>query len=85
MIWQILRSVANSRLARMIGTVLAALAAVMTFGVFKKREGVTEERAREAQRDAADFAETIERVTDEKPSNAPADVIRERLRRRGKD
>ena len=52
MIWQILRSVASSRLARMIGAVLAALAAVMTFGAIRKREGVTEERAREAQKEA---------------------------------
>lgn len=42
----------QSRLARLIGTVLAALAAVLTFGAFKKREGVTEERAREAQQEA---------------------------------
>jgi hypothetical protein len=42
----------NSRLARWIGTALAAVAAVLTFGAFKKREGVQAERAREAERDA---------------------------------
>jgi hypothetical protein len=48
----ILTFLTKSRLARLIGTVLAALAAVLTFGAFKKREGVTEERAREAQKEA---------------------------------
>ena len=84
MTWQILRSVASSRLARMIGTVLAALAAVLTFGAIRKREGVTEERAREAQRDAADFAETIERVTDETATAESIADIRARLRARAK-
>ena len=84
MIGAFLTFLTNSRLARWIGAVLAAVAAVLTFGAVKKREGVTQERAREAQRDAADFAETIKDVADEKPSNAPADVIRQRLRDRAK-
>lgn len=84
MIWQILRSVASSRLAQMIGAVLAALAAVLTFGAIRKREGVTEERALKAQRDAADFAETIREVTNETATAEPADVIRQRMRDRAK-
>lgn len=84
MIWQILRSVASSRLAQMIGAVLAALAAVLTFGAIRKREGVTEERALKAQRDATDFAETIREVTNETATAEPADVIRQRMRDRAK-
>jgi len=84
MIWAIIQFVQNSRLARLIGAALAAVAAVLTFGAIRKREGVQTERAREAQRDAADFAETIKDVADEKPSNDPADVIRQRLRDRAR-
>ena len=47
-----IRLLLQSRLARLIGTVLAALAAVLTFGAYKRREGVTEERARKAKREA---------------------------------
>ena len=74
----------QSRLARLIGTALAALAAVLTFGAIRKREGVAEERAREAQRDAADFAETIERVTDETATAESIADIRARMRARAK-
>jgi len=84
MIWQILRSVASSRLAQMIATALAALAAVLTFGAIRKREGATEERALKAQRDAADFAETIREVTNETATAEPADVIRQRMCDRAK-
>ena len=84
MIGAFLTFLTNSRLARMIGTALAAVAAVLTFGAIKRREGVQTERAREAQRDAAEFAETIKDVSNEKPSDDPADVIRQRLRDRAK-
>jgi hypothetical protein len=63
MIWQILQFVRNSRLARLIGTATAAVAAVLTFGQFKKREGVTQERAREAQEKAQANEEAHERIT----------------------
>jgi len=84
MIWAIIQFVQNSRLARMIGTALAAVAAVLTFGAIRKREGVQAERAREAQRDAADFAETIKDVSNETASTEHVDVIRDRLRDRAK-
>ena len=82
MIGAFLTFLTNSRLVRWIGAVLAAVAAVLTFGAVKKREGAAENEAERAQRDAADFAETIKDVADEKPSDAPADVIRQRLRDR---
>lgn len=84
MIGAFLTFLTNSRLARLIGTALAAVAAVLTFGAIRKREGVQTERAREAQRDAADFAETIKDVSNETASSEPADVIRDRLRDRAK-
>jgi len=84
MIWAMWRFVQNSRLARLIGTALAAVAAVLTFGAIRKREGVAQERAREAQRDAADFAETIKDVSNETASTEPVDAIRDRLRDRAK-
>jgi len=52
MIGAFLTFLTNSRIARLIGTALAAAAAVLTFGAIRKREGVQTERAREAQRDA---------------------------------
>ena len=82
MIGAFLTFLTNSRLARMIGTALAAVAAVLTFGAIKRREGVQTERAREAQRDAADFAETIKDVSNEKASTEPVDAVRQRLRDR---
>jgi len=84
MIWGFVRFVTNSRLARWIGTALAAVAAVLTFGAIKRREGVQTERAREAQRDAADFAETIKDVSNETASTESVDAIRDRLRDRAK-
>jgi len=51
MIWGFVQFVLNSRLARLIGTALAAVAAVLTYGAIRKREGVQTERAREAQRE----------------------------------
>jgi hypothetical protein len=84
MIWAILQFVRNSRLARLIGTALAAVAAVLTFGAWKKREGAAENKAKVAAERAADFAETIKDVSNEKPSDDPADVIRSRLRDRAK-
>lgn len=82
MIGAILTFLTNSRLARWIGIAFAAVAAVWTFGASKKREGVTEERAREAQRDAADFAETIREVTNETATDEPIADVRKRLRDR---
>jgi hypothetical protein len=84
MIWSFVRFVSNSRLARLIGTALAAVAALRTFGAWKKREGVKYEQARKAQRDAADFAETIKDVSNETASTEPVDAIRDRLRKRAK-
>lgn len=82
MIGAFLTFLTNSRLARRIGLAFAAVAAVLTFGKIKKREGITQERAKEAQRDAAEFAETIKEVTNETASSEPADDIRRRLRER---
>jgi len=64
MIWGFVQFVLNSRLARLIGTALAAVAAVLTFGAWKKREGVQTERAREAQRDAEAERATHERINE---------------------
>jgi len=52
MIGAFLAFLTQSRLARMIGTALAAVAAVLTFGKIKQRQGMADERAKQAQRDA---------------------------------
>ena len=72
----------QSRIARMIGAAVMGALAVLSFGMVKRREGVAAERAKQAQRDAAAYTETVERVLDEKPSDDPADVIRQRMRDR---
>lgn len=84
MIGAFLTFLANSRLARMIGTAIAAVAAVMTFGAIKRREGVQTERAKQAAQDAQDHTETVERVLDEKPSDDPVADIRKRMRDRAR-
>ena len=81
MIGAFLTFLTKSRFARLIGTVLAALAAVLTFGAYKKREGVTEERAREAQRDAQANEEAHDRINKaETGAGLSDDQRRERLR-----
>ena len=72
----------QSRLVRWLGAAVMGALAVLTFGMVKRREGVTDERAKQAQRDAAAYTEAVERVLDEKPSDDPADVIRQRMRDR---
>ena len=74
----------KSRIVRWIGAAVMGALAVLTFGQIKRREGVQAERAKQAQRDAADFAETIREVTNETASDEPADAIRSRLRDRAK-
>ena len=44
-------TILQSRIVRWIGTAIAAVAAVLTFGAIKRREGVKDERAAEAQRE----------------------------------
>lgn len=68
MIWATIR---QSRIVRWIGTALAAAAFVLTFGQFKRREGVKDERAK---RDVADAKETIEAL--ETRNEVEADVSR---------
>lgn len=82
MIGAFLTFLTNSRLARLIGAAVMGALAILTFGKIKQRQGVTQERAREAARDAAEFAETIKGVSNETASSEPADVIRQRLRDR---
>jgi hypothetical protein len=74
----------QSRLARWLGAAVMGALAVLSFGAIKRREGVQAERAKEAARDAADFAETIREVTNETASVEPDDAIRQRLRNRAK-
>jgi hypothetical protein len=57
-IWALLQS----RLARWIGAAVMGALAVLTFGAIKRREGVTQERARQAARDAQAERETHERI-----------------------
>jgi len=64
MIWAFVSFVQNSRIARLIGTALAAVAAVVTFGALKKREGVQTERAREAKEKAEAERATHERINE---------------------
>ena len=78
-----IRLILQSRLARWIGAVLAAVAAVLSFGQIKKREGGQAERAKEAARDAADFTKTVKKVSHETISDDSVVDIRQRLRERG--
>ena len=76
-----IRLILQSRLAQMIGMALAALVAILTFGAFKKREGVTEERAREAERDAKANEEAHDRINKaDTGAGLSDDQRRERLR-----
>ena len=52
MIGAFLTFLTNSRLARWIGIAFTAVAAVLTFGKIKKREGITQERAKKAKRES---------------------------------
>lgn len=84
MIWAFVSFLQNSRLARWIGDAVMGALAVLSFGAIKRREGVQAERAKEAARDAADFAETIKDVSNEKLSDDPTDIVRSRMRDRAK-
>jgi hypothetical protein len=84
MIWGFVQFVTNSRLARLIGTALAAVAAVLTFGAWERRKGVAQANAKVAAEKAADFAETTKEVSREKISADPVDDVRDRLRDRAK-
>lgn len=84
MIWAFVSFVQNSRLARWIGAAVMGALAVLSFGAIKRREGVQAERAKEAARDAADFAETIKDVSNETISTDPVDDVRQRMRDRAK-
>lgn len=81
MIWA---AIINSRPVRFIGAALVALAGLLAWGAAKKREGAAEARSDAAAKDAADFAETIRKVTHETASDDPADAVRSRLRDRAK-
>jgi len=81
MIWGFVQFVLNSRLARLIGTALAAVAALRTFGAWKKREGVKYEQARKAQRDAEAERKAHERINEaDTGAGLDDDQRRERLR-----
>jgi hypothetical protein len=79
---EVIALILQSRIARWIGAAVMGALAVLSFGAIKRREGVQAERAKEAERDAADFAETIREVTNETASSEPADAIRQRMRDR---
>ena len=51
MIGAFLTFLTNSRLARLIGAAVMGALAILTFGKIKQRQGVTQERAREAQQE----------------------------------
>lgn len=81
MIWAFVQFLQNSRLARWIGTALASVAAVLTFGAVKRREGVKDERAAEAQRDAQANEEAHDRINEaDTGAGLDDDQRRQRLR-----
>ena len=53
----------QSRLARWIGAALAAVAAVLSFGAVKQRQGMAEEREKQTAKDAEAEREAHERIT----------------------
>lgn len=81
---EVIGLILQSRIARWIGAAVMGALAILSFGAMKRREGVKAERAKEAARDAKEFAETIKEVTNETASSEPADVIRQRMRDRAR-
>jgi len=71
----------NNPVTRAIGAALAALAAIVSFGAWKKREGRQEGREA-AEKADRDLAQRIRETADEIP-DTDGDAL-ERLRRRGR-
>ena len=81
MIWAFLT---QSRLARRLGLIALALAAAVGLVARERRDAAKDALAKRDAKDAADFAETIQEVSNETASTEPVDVVRDRLRKRAK-
>jgi len=80
------RLIAGNKVARAIGGALMAIAAVLTFGALKKREGARTAKSDAAIKAAKDYQKTTERIQDADAAmgDDPA-ALREWLRKRDAD
>ena len=62
----------------------AAAFGVLMLGLAIFRRGRASERAKHELKAARSYRTTVERVTDEKPSSATTDALRERMRQRAR-
>ena len=62
----------------------AAAFGVLMLGLAIFRRGRASERAKHELKAARSYRTTVERVSDEKPSSATTDALRERMRQRAK-
>jgi len=80
------RLITGNKVARAIGGALMAIAAVLTFGAIKKREGARTAKSDAAIKAAKDYQKTTERMQDAEAAmgDDPA-VLRDRMRERDPD
>ena len=76
--------ITSNPIARALAKVLGLVLAVLTFGAWQRRQGAVAERQRQAEAKAKAFEQTTKDVTHETLSDDPVDVIRDRLRERGR-